>query len=560
MNSLDSSRPHPKRWLRRANSLSSKLVILLTASMAAIFGLFGYLNIRLHRRHLQDSALANVERVSDVIKRNASYFMLRNQRDGLYQIIRDMGNEPGMVRVRIINPEGRISFSSDPSEINTFVDKKTEACYGCHRQDQPLARLNRPDRSRIYRVAKGDRVLGIINPIENVPACSTAACHAHPASQKILGVLDTNLSLADADASLAQSTRQMIWYTFLATAVICSLSAIFVWRVVHGRLKDLKAGTERLASGELGCQLEVTSHDELADLAHSFNSMSSQLRDARAEITAWASTLETRVRQKTEELNRANEQMLRAEKMASIGKLAAVVAHEINNPLAGILTYAKLLRKRFSSKGDKEPQEIQDSLSLIESESRRCGEIVKNLLTFARATPMNYEPADLNAVIDRCVRLVRHKLELAGVELRLDLAPDLPLVPCDPAQIEQVLLSFILNAIDAMPKGGNLSLASRAQPDLHEVRVEVRDDGVGIPAEVVPRLFEPFFTTKEGAHGLGLGLAISQSIIERHQGRIEVASEPGRGTLFTVILPTRGAPAVAVGPPAHWLEEGKQYG
>jgi signal transduction histidine kinase len=156
--------------------------------------------------------------------------------------------------------------------------------------------------------------------------------------------------------------------------------------------------------------------------------------------------------------------------------------------------------------------------------------------------------------------LVQHKLELASVELRLDLAPDLPLVPCDPAQIEQVLLSFILNAIDAMPKGGNLSLASRAQPDLHEVRVEVRDDGVGIPAEVVPRLFEPFFTTKEGAHGLGLGLAISQSIIERHQGRIEVASEPGRGTLFTVILPTRGAPAVAVGPPAHWLEEGKQYG
>jgi len=544
MSDPDPSGLHPKPWLRRADSLSSKLVILLTVSMAAIFGLFGYLNIRLHRKHLQDSALANVERVSDVIKRNASYFMLRNQRDGLYQIIRDMGNEPGMVRVRIINQEGRISFSSDPSEINTFVDKKTEACYGCHRQDQPLAHLNRPDRSRIYRTGNGDRVLGIINPIENAPTCSTAACHAHPASQKILGVLDTNLSLADADASLAQSTRQMVWYTLLATAVICSLSAIFVWRVVHGRLKALKAGTERLASGELGCQLDVTSHDELADLARSFNAMSSQLHDARAEITAWAGTLEARVRQKTEELNQANEQMFRTEKMASMGKLAAVVAHEINNPLAGILTYAKLLQKHFSAGSGKERQEILDSLSLIESESRRCGEIVKNLLTFARATPMNYEPADVNAVIGRCVRLVQHKFELANIELHLDLAPDLPLVLCDPAQVEQVILSLVLNAIDAMPKGGNLSLRSRAPGDLPEVRIEVQDDGAGIPAEVAPRLFEPFFTTKEGAHGLGLGLAISQSIIERHQGRIEVASEPGHGTLFTIILPTRGAPVV----------------
>jgi two-component system NtrC family sensor kinase len=544
MSDLDSTGPHPKPWLRRADSLSSKLVILLTVSMAVIFGLFGYLNIRLHRKHLQDSALANVERVSDVIKRNASYFMLRNQRDGLYQIIRDMGNEPGMVRVRIINQEGRISFSSDPSEIDALVDKKTEACYGCHRQDQPLTRLNRPDRSRIYRIANGDRVLGIINPIENAPACYTAACHAHPANQKILGVLDTNLSLADADASLAQSTRQMVWYTLLATAVICSLSAIFVWRVVHGRLKALKAGTERLASGELGCQLDVTSHDELADLARSFNAMSSQLHDARAEITAWASTLEARVRQKTEELNQANEQMLRAEKMASIGKLAAVVAHEINNPLAGILTYAKLLQKHFSAGSGKERQEILDSLSLIESESRRCGEIVKNLLTFARVTPMNYEPADVNAVIGRCVRLVQHKLELANIELHLNLAPDLPPVLCDQAQIEQVILSLALNAIDAMSKGGNLSLRSRASADLPEIRIEVQDDGAGIPVEVVPRLFEPFFTTKEGAHGLGLGLAISQSIIERHQGRIEVASEPGHGTLFTIILPARGAPVV----------------
>ena len=509
--------------------------------MTVVFGFLGYLNIRLQRQQLEKSTLASAERVSDVIKHSASYYMLRNQRDGLYHTILDIANEPGIVRIRIFNREGRISFSSDTSEIDTFVDKRAEACYGCHSQTAPLRRLNRPDRFRTYRLPSGQRVLGIINPIENSPECSNASCHVHPASMKVLGVLDTDLSLATADASIAAGTRRMLLYTLLAIAIISSLSAAFVWRVVKRPLRILGDGTERLAAGRLGYQLDLRSHDEIADLARSFNAMSSQLKDAREEITEWGRTLEERVDQKTQELNRAHEQMLRVERMASMGKLAAIVAHEINNPLAGILTYAKLLKKQFARENDKKYDEVLASLDLIESESRRCGEIIKNLLTFSRAASTKHELSNLNAVVDRSVRLVQHQLELQNIQLHLDLAPDLPPVWCDPAQIEQVILALVMNAAGAMQKGGNLSLRSR-KPDLgSQVQLEVQDDGTGIPPELVSQMFEPFFTTKERGHGLGLGLAISRMIVERHRGRIDVKSELGRGTLFIVTLPLEDA-------------------
>jgi two-component system, NtrC family, sensor kinase len=535
------------RWARVTGSLSARLILLLLAAMIGIFTLLGYLNIRLHRRHLESATLVSAERVSDVIKRSTSYYMLRNDREGLYHTMSTMANEPGMVRIRVINQEGRITFSTDTQEINTSVNKRAEACYGCHAQAQPLARLNRPDRFRIYRLASGERVLGIINPIENSPACSNAACHFHPASQQILGVLDTNLSLAQADASLAGDVRYMVAYTILGVALISGLSGLFVWRVVHGPLRELESGTERLASGDLGFQIPVRSRDELGDLASSFNTMSRQLREAREEVTAWTRELEERVEQKTQELKRADEQMIQAEKLASTGKLAAIVAHEINNPLAGILTYAKLLKKWVAECDESKKEQIRSSLDLIESESRRCGEIVKNLLVFARAAPMNPHLSDLNAVLDRCLRLVQHQLDIAGIQARLDLDRTLPAVLCDVAHIEQALLALMMNSIEAMPHGGNLRLASRHLPETKEVAIQVEDDGAGIAPEVLRNLFEPFFTTRERGHSLGLGLAISRNIIERHHGRIEVASQPGRGTVFTITLPLRALDLIAPG-------------
>jgi two-component system NtrC family sensor kinase len=538
--------PNHVRWKRLTRSLSAKLISLLLIVMVSTFALLGYLNIRLHRQHLEAATLTSAERVSDVIKRSTSYYMLRNDREGMYHAMETMADEPGMVRVRIFDQEGRISYSSDPAEVSHIVDKSAEACYGCHAQSQPLTRLNRPDRFRIYRNGQKQRVLGIITPIENQPSCSNADCHAHPASQQILGVLDTNLSLARADAQLAQSSWSMLAYTLVALLVISVLSWIVVWRLVGQPLRHLQNGTRELFEGNLGYQLEVSSTDEAGELATSFNKMSLQLRAANEEIVAWAKTLEDRVEQKTRELKSAHEHVLHVEKMATIGKMAAVVAHEINNPLSGILTYAKLLRK-WIERGEvasTKKTEAEESLDLIAAESRRCGDLVKNLLTFSRNAPMNIQTTDINTVIDRCVRLVTHQLEMHGIELHLDLPLGLPRVHCDAAQIEQVILALVMNADDAMPHGGNLWLSTRCGENANVLAIDVRDDGTGIPQEVIPRLFEPFLTTKENGKSVGLGLAVSHNIVEGHGGRIDVQSELGKGTTFTVTLPLEAGGAL----------------
>ena len=537
-------RPH---WIQRmGRSVSAKLMVSIFLVMLIIFGLLGYFSTQLHRKHLEAAALVSAEQQSEVLRRSASHYMLHNDRTGLYEMMLNMADQPGVVRVRILNPQGVISYSTAPAEVGTMVDKGAEACYGCHAQSQPLTRLNRSDRFRVYR-ADHTRIMGVITPIENQPACSNAACHAHPRSTQILGVLDTNLSLAKVDDSLARERREMLAYMGVALLAVVSLSGLFVWIEVHNPLRELETGTERLATGDLGYQIPVRSNDEVGELANSFNEMSNRLQVAQAEITAWAHTLEDRVAEKTRELKQAHKRMLHVEKMATIGKMAAVVAHEINNPLSGILTYSKLVKRWIEKNATSAPrqEEMQGSLDLIASESKRCGELVKNLLSFSRVSPMNLAWCDLNQVIDRCVRLVDHKMEMAGIQLNLDLASDLPMAHCDPSQIEQVVLAMVINAIDAMPHEGNLWISTRVTGD-SEIELVIRDDGIGIPAEHLPHIFEPFYTTKESG-GSGLGLAISQNIVERHGGTIEVNSVVGQGTTFKILLPVDSQGAAVAG-------------
>lgn len=545
MPETDQIRTAAGAWQRLRHGLSVKLIAVLTAALIVVFALLAWLTIRLHRRHLEAAALTSAERVSDVIKRSTSYYMMRNDREGLYHTMGTMANEPGMVKVRIFDRDGRITHSSMPVEISRVVDKDTEACYACHTHAQPLSHLDRPDRFRVYRAASGERVLAIITPIENQPSCSTAECHAHPATQQILGVLDTHLSLARADVQLAEGTKLMLIYDAIAMLGIALLTWLFIWRFVDGPLKKLQAGTERLAAGDLGYQIERPSRDELGDLANSFNTMSLQMRAANEEIVAWARTLEDRVAQKTSELRLAHDEVLHVETMASLGKMAAVVAHEINNPLSGILTYSKLLRKWIDN-GQAiaaKKQEALQCLDLVATESRRCGELCKNLLSFSRTAPMNVESIDISAVVERCLLLVRHNLELAAIQVHREIADDLPRIPCDPTQIEQVLLALVVNAVDAMPHGGDLTVRTALSEDATEIVIDVADDGVGIAPEILPRIFEPFVTTKDSAHGTGLGLAVSRSIIERHSGRISVQSQVGKGTTVTIRLPLAGSSA-----------------
>jgi two-component system NtrC family sensor kinase len=529
--------------------LAVKLAVALVVSTAALFALFGYWNLRLQRQHSQELVLRSADRISDLIQRSSRYQMLRNDREALYQVITTIGSEPGIRRIRIFNEEGRVRFSTDPAEINQLVDKRAEACYGCHAQAAPLTRLDRPDRARIFTDASGERLLGVIRPIENEAACSNAACHAHPPERRILGVIDADLSLAPVDAQLAEHQRQLLGFTGLAVVLVSLVSVVFIWAVVHRPVRELIAGTNEMAQGNLSHRLEVRSSDELGELAASFNKMAADLDRANQELTEWARTLEERVERKTSELRQAEDHLLVSEKMAALGKLAATVAHEVNNPLSGILTYTRLTLKQLEGVAPDSPAraEMVNQLRIIECESRRCGEIMRNLLTFARQAPPQREPNQLNVLVERALALVRHQLELQGVELQTRLAPNLPPVSCDASQIQQLALTLLVNAVEATPRGGRVEVSTEADAETKTLRLRVRDTGAGIAPEVLPHIFEPFFTTKEEQHRTGLGLAVARSIAEQHDATLEARSQPGDGTEFTLSLPAGVAELAGVG-------------
>jgi two-component system, NtrC family, sensor kinase len=514
--------------------LAAKLAVCVIASTAAFFTLFGYINLRVERSHSLDLVQQSAERIADVIVRSTHYEMLHNDRDALYNVIQELGSEAGIQRIRIFNKEGRITYSTDQAETGKVVDKSAEACYRCHAQSAPLAKLSRPDRARLFTDRQGHHLVAVIRPIENTLECSNASCHVHAAGQSVLGVIDANLSLATVDAQISQQQARLTWFLIGAIAFGCGAAVLFMWVVVYRPVKKLIDGTHRVAGGDLEYRLPVGSDDELGDLAASFNKMTAEVAGVQAKI-------EEQVRRKTAELERVHKTLLSSEKMASIGKLAATVAHEINNPLFGILTYARLTSRELARHEFEGRVELAEQLQTIERESKRCGDLVKNLLTFSRQQPSRREPNDLNLVARRAILLVKHKLQMQNIELKENLAEDLPTVECDANQIQQTLLVLMVNASEAMPKGGTLEVATAFDAETEQASVRVRDTGGGIPEDVLPRIFDPFFTTKEDQNRTGLGLAVAHSIVEQHAGEISVRSTPGEGTEFTVALPVTAA-------------------
>ena len=298
-------------------------------------------------------------------------------------------------------------------------------------------------------------MLGLIEPIRNLPECSSAPCHAHPPDQTVLGVLDVKMSMAQADATLAAATRQLIVAAVLTALLVGMAAAAFIYRVVRRPVRELIDGTTRIAQGDLETRIVVLRNDEMGQLATSFNEMTGDLREAREELTRWSEKLETRLMEQTTELNRTQRQVVHMEKMASLGKLAATVAHELNNPLAGILNYAKLVDRSLSEGGlpDEERPELQRCLGLIQKEAARCGDIVRNLLLFARQSGAELALTSLNPIIERSLMLVRHHLQMTGVQLETTLFDEgTDQLVCDGNQIQQALVALMVNAIEAMSR------------------------------------------------------------------------------------------------------------
>jgi two-component system NtrC family sensor kinase len=520
-------------------SLSTSLLLWLFGTVLVAFAAYATLNARTTSRHWQETVESSALRLGEVIKQSTHHGMLLNRKEDVHHIIQTVARAPGVAGVRIYDKLGRIVYSAASEEIGRQVDLEAEACVVCHQRERPLESVPREGRVRVFRGPDGERVLGLIHPIPNEPACSTASCHAHPPGKTVLGVLDVKLSMAEADSRLAATRRLSAAAAAGIALAVGGVSAVFIDRMVRRPVGKLIEGTARVARGELDASLAVSSPNEIGQLARAFSHMTRDLARAQEENAAWALELEAKVREKTEEASRAQRQVIHMEKMVSLGQLAATVAHELNNPLAGILAYAKLV-SRSLQEGIGSPQEqgdVERFLAVIQQESSRCGDIVKNLLLFARRSGVRFESQPLNPIIDRAVLLVRHLAELRKIVLTVEPLAGDDRVVCDAAEIQQALVALLINAVEAMAEGGALRVAATEVGAA--VELAVADSGSGIEAGDLPRIFEPFYTTKADSSGAGLGLAVVFGIVQRHGGSIDVESAVGRGTTFRLRLPRR---------------------
>ncbi|HTY57587.1 MAG TPA: HAMP domain-containing protein, partial [Bacteroidota bacterium] len=485
------------------HTVAFRLFLLIISVQTLVLALLTFAVLRVQESSLMENVQTSAVRVSEMIRRATRHSMMYNRNADVDGIIAEMSGEPGIEGIRVYNKTGEISYSTIPSEAHSRVDRNAEACVSCHSG----AGLENPhpasaELARIFTAPDGHRVLGLITPIRNEEQCAGADCHAHPTSRTILGVLDVKMSLAQADLRLAEARRELLYASVAAVLVVGLISGGFIWFVVRRPVKKLMRGMQMVSSGDLTQHLPATSHDELGRLAQTFNSMTQELARARAEVTAWSQTLEQKVREKTADLERAHRQMVGVEKMASLGNLASSVAHELNNPLEGILTFARLLIRRVqrSALPPEEAKPYADDLKLMADEALRCGNIVKNLLVFARQRGVSFQPVHLAEVIERCILLMNHHARMHDVEIVTSRSGD-DLLECDPDQLQQVLIVLMVNAIEAMSGtadrgaggggggGGTLSLDLRSGEGL--IRLAVSDTGIGMSEEVKAHIFEP---------------------------------------------------------------------
>jgi two-component system NtrC family sensor kinase len=432
-----------------------------------------------------------------------------------------------------MDSQGMVKYSSTREGVGTVLDQKSPICLTCHVPGNPAK--DTPSWS-IHKGEKDFRVLNFVQPIYNEAACYTSTCHAHPKNQRVLGIIEANLSLEVLDKSIKKQGIAITIYVLVFLLVISVVLCLILWNFVSTPVSLLAKGMEKVAAGDLDYTIDIKRKDEIGELAKAFNAMTADLKKAKNELIEWGNILENKVQEKTEAIHRAQAQLIHSEKLASLGRMAAGVAHEINSPLTGIVTFGHLLLKKFPP-GTQEREDIE----VIIDQANRCSTIIKGLLGFARASAAEKALTNINDVLHSSMNIVRNKADFFDIKLITDFEPSLMRVKADSSQLQQVFLNMIMNAADAMEGKGTLTLTTRnvTENDQNFIEVVFKDTGPGISQENLEKLFEPFFTTKPVGKGTGLGLAVSHGIIQDHGGKIIVRTKLKEGSAFTIQLPAQ---------------------
>jgi len=485
--------------MRLVTSLKSKIILAVSAILAVIIGTGTWINIGYQRSQMEGALQDNVLIIANTIEKSLDNAMLDGKSKEVQHILEAVGTYHNIQELKIFSLNGVILKSSKPGLIGRKVDASTQKWYLEGKFKQPIKR-------------RDQGVFSVLFPIENTERC----IHCHGSKAKLNGILSVDVSMAQTQEKVGELSKTMILWALGITATLALSLGLFLTRFVTDPIQDLISTMERAERG-LEARVHVKSSDDIGRLGEAFNSLLSKLERARRRVERYH-----------------YEQMKRADRLASIGEMAAGIAHEIKNPLAGIAGVIQVLKKDLPP-GEPKRAVLDEVLNQV----GRMDKAVRNLLSFARPPEPKMTLVDVNELIAKLFDFLSPQFAKNGIAAERKLSTGLPWLVLDPDLLQQAFLNISLNAIKAMPEGGGFTIETRMEKPEGEgpgaIKIVFSDTGEGITPENMARIFSPFFTTRQ--QGTGLGLAITQRIIEQHNGEIGVTSTPGRGASFTISLP-----------------------
>jgi two-component system, NtrC family, sensor kinase len=512
--------------------LAQKLVLSLTLIVVVISAISGLITVKTEQRHLLNAMITGADQLSKSITSATWHAMLDDHREAAYEVMQTIGRKQGIDRIRMFNRTGRLVFSTAPEDSGRGADAREK--------------MSVSSSISIFSGRDGRRNLAMVTPIPNEAACSQAACHAHPAAVKVLGVLDLSLNLDSADREISQVKMGVFAVTGIEILLIGIFIFFFTQRFVGVPIQQLIAGTKAVSAMELDKPIDIVhTSEELDHLARSFNTMRERLRLAMDEINQFTAKLETKVAERTEELRAAHQKLRQTDRLASLGPACGQ---------RGARNQQSDFRRAESLDAD-----AADSERRWHSARARAGipeiSLASGAGDVARG-PHRFRPAVVLAAVQAAAgrggseshREDHFVADIAQAEAgERDGGCGLWRTICrrcvaTAQQIQQVVLNLVLNGAEATQSRAERRLAVRTRRAQNgaAVALSVQDNGEGVRPENLSRIFDPFFTTKPEGKGVGLGLAVSYGIVEAHGGDIAVVSKPGEGATFTVTLPVSG--------------------
>ena len=516
--------------------------LVIVASMLIISGYLIKRQNEIYSNELEKRGQALVANLAY----NAEYGVILESTMELDNLIKGVARANDIIYVKVLASDGRVlaetgSEAYANAKISDNSSDKTET----------TGKYGKTD----YIAANGSKFMELSYPVETVRQSvsreNLGSVYDYSGGEdsyvrEVIGEVRVGLTYSNLSREVTKSQTASTLLTFIVVLSAIILMTAFV-RIITRPIESLVEVTDQISKGDLTKTMDINRNDEIGLLATSFNRMIESLKKSQDEIEEYNRNLEEKIIERTRELEEAQTQLIQSEKMVAIGQLAAGVAHELNNPLGGILGYAQFTLEKIQNKcsdniSDKDIESYKRYLRDIEAQSRRCKAIVQNLLKFSRTSQtVEFDDVDINAVVEDTLTFVEHQLMMNQITLVKNLDPGLPKIKGHPSQLQQVFTNIIINAMHASNPGTEIVLNTRFAPPLGEfpgaVEIAVVDTGKGIREEHLKKIFEPFFTTKEVGKGTGLGLSVSYGIIKEHGGEIRVKSKLGEGTTFTVIIP-----------------------